>query len=97
MFDSNIDSKPILKTTGVLTLFDGWVQFDLPQMTVSGLEQLALMLNLMKREADALSNDGNGGSRVVIAGFFLNDWIGDVMTLYNAAINVVNSVKNQKG
>ena len=96
MFDKDTNNRQPIKTTGILTLFDSSIQFDLSQMTVSGLEQLILVLNSMKREADALSNDGKGGSRVIIAGFFLNDWIDDIMTLYNAAINIVNSVKSQK-
>ncbi len=92
MFDKDTNSRQPIKTTGILTLFDSSIQFDLSQMTVSGLEQLILILNSMKREADALSNDGKGGSRVVIAGFLLNDWIDDCMTIYNSALELINKM-----
>lgn len=96
MFDSNTNNKPILKTTGFLNLFDGWIQFDLSGMSVSGLEQLILLLNLMKREADAVSDDGKGSSRFIISGYFLNDWIDDAMKLYNASIELISSAKEKK-
>ena len=67
MFDKDIKDTR-LKTTGVLTLLN--TQFYLTQMDLSNLEQLILVLNSLKREADALSNDGKGGSRVIISGFF---------------------------
>lgn len=95
MFDSN-DNKPALKTTGVLNLLDGFWQFNFSQMSLSSLEQLVLILNSMKREADALSNDGNGGSRVVISGFYLNDWIDDAMTVYNNTLSLMNTVNKVK-
>lgn len=96
MFDKDTNNKQSIKTTGILTLFDSSIQFDLSQMTVSGLEQLILILNSMKREADALSNDGKGSSRVIISGFFLNDWIEDAMTIYNNAIELIDAVSKEK-
>lgn len=93
MFDSKENKYP-LKTTGVLTLLN--TQFYLTQMDLSNLEQLILVLNSLKREADALSNDGKGGSRVVISGFYLNDWIDDCMTIYNGALELINVVSKDK-
>ena len=93
MFDKDIKDTR-LKTTGVLTLLN--TQFYLAQMDLSNLEQLILVLNSLKREADALSNDGKGGSRVVISGFYLNDWIGDAMTIYNGALELINVVSKEK-
>ena len=93
MFDSK-EAKYPLKTTGVLTLLN--TQFYLTQMDLPNLEQLILVLNSLKREADALSNDGKGGSRVVISGFYLNDWIGDAMTIYNGALELINVVSKDK-
>ena len=93
MFDSK-ETKYPLKTTGVLTLLN--TQFYLTQMDLSNLEQLILVLNSLKREADALSNDGKGGSRVVISGFYLNDWIDDCMTIYNGALELINVVSKDK-
>ncbi len=93
MFDKDIKDTR-LKTTGVLTLFN--TQFYLTQMDLSNLEQLILVLNSLKREADALSNDGKGGSRVVISGFYLNDWIEDAMTIYNGALELINVVSKEK-
>lgn len=93
MFDKDIKDTR-LKTTGVLTILG--VQFYLVQMDLSNLEQLILVLNSMKREADALSNDGKGGSRVVISGFYLNDWIDDAMDIYNGALELI-SVTSNKG
>lgn len=93
MFD-NKETKFPLKTTGVLTLLN--TQFYLTQMDLSNLEQLILVLNSLKREADALSNDGKGGSRVVISGFYLNDWIDDCMTIYNGALELINVVSKDK-
>ena len=53
MFDK--DTKDArLKTTGVLTLLNQY--FYLTQLDLSNLEQLILILNSLKREADALSN-----------------------------------------
>lgn len=95
MFDKN-DNKPALKTTGVLNMFDGFWQFNFSQMSLSSLEQLVLILNSMKREADALSNDGNGGSRVVISGFYLQDWVDDAMTVYNNTLSLMNTVSKAK-
>ena len=95
MFDKD-NNKPALKTTGVLNLFDGFWQFNFSQMSLSSLEQVVLILNSMKREADALSNDGNGGSRVVISGFYLNDWIEDAMTVYNNTVKLMDSVNKTK-
>nr|DAE24562.1 MAG TPA: hypothetical protein [Siphoviridae sp. ctyvQ1] len=95
MFDKN-DNKPALKTTGVLNMFDGFWQFNFSQMSLSGLEQLVLILSSMKREADAISNDGNGGSRVVISGFYLNDWIDDAMTIYNSTLELIDVVSKNK-
>ena len=93
MFDKDIKDTR-LKTTGVLTLLN--TQFYLTQMDLSNLEQLILVLNSLKREADALSNDGKGGSRVVISGFYLNDCIGDAMTIYNGALELINVVAKEK-
>lgn len=95
MFDSK-ETKYPLKTTGVLTLMDGVLVCTLSQMSLSGLEQLILILNSMKREADALSNDGKGGSRVVISGFYLTDWIDDAMDVYNSMLSLINVVSNDK-
>lgn len=93
MFDKDIKDTR-LKTTGVLTLLN--TQFYLTQMDLSNLEQLILVLNSLKREADALSNDGKGGSRVVISGFYLNDWIDDCMTIYNGALELIDVVSKEK-
>lgn len=93
MFDKDIKDTR-LKTTGVLTLLN--TQFYLTQMDLSNLEQLILVLNSLKREADALSNDGKGGSRVIISGFYLNDWIDDAMTIYNGALEIINVVSKEK-
>ena len=93
MFDKDIKDTR-LKTTGILTLLN--TQFYLTQMDLSNLEQLILVLNSLKREADTLSNDGKGGSRVVISGFYLNDWIGDAMTIYNGALELINVVSKEK-
>jgi hypothetical protein len=95
MFDSK-ETKYPLKTTGVLTLMDGFLVCTLSQMSLSGLEQLILILNSMKREADALSNDGKGGSRVVISGFYLTDWIDDAMDIYNSMLSLINVVSDDK-
>ena len=93
MFDKDIKDAR-LKTTGILTLLN--TQFYLTQMNLSSLEQLILVLNSLKREADALSNDGKGSSRVVISGFYLNDWIDDAMTIYNGALELINVVSKEK-
>ena len=93
MFDKDIKDTR-LKTTGILTLLN--TQFYLTQMNLSNLEQLIFVLNSLKREADALSNDGKGGSRVVISGFYLNDWIDDCMTIYNGALELINVVSKDK-
>lgn len=95
MFDSK-ETKYPLKTTGVLTLMDGFLVCTLSQMSLSGLEQLILILNSMKREADALSNDGKGGSRVVISGFYLTDWIDDAMDIYNSMLSLIDVVSDDK-
>ena len=93
MFDKDIKDTR-LKTTGILTLLN--TQFYLTQMDLSNLEQLILVLNSLKREADALSNDGKGGSRVIISGFYLNDWIDDATTIYNGALELINVVSKEK-
>lgn len=93
MFDKDIKDTR-LKTTGVLTLLN--TQFYLTQMDLSNLEQLILVLNSLKREADALSNDRKGGSRVIISGFYLNDWIDDAMTIYNGALELIDVVSKNK-
>lgn len=95
MFDSK-ETKYPLKTTGVLTLMDGFLVCTLSQMSLSGLEQLILILNSMKREADVLSNDGKGGSRVVISGFYLTDWIDDAMDIYNSMLSLIDVVSDDK-
>lgn len=95
MFDSK-ETKYPLKTTGVLTLMDGFLVCTLSQMSLPGLEQLILILNSMKREADALSNDGKGGSRVVISGFYLTDWIDDAMDIYNSMLSLIDVVSDDK-
>lgn len=93
MFDK--DTKDTrLKTTGVLTILG--VQFYLAQMDLSSLEQLILILNSMRREADALSNDGKGSSRVVISGFYLNDWIDDAMDIYNGTLELISATSNKE-
>lgn len=94
MFDKDIKDTG-LKTTGVLTLLN--TQFYLTQMDLPNLEQLILVLNSLKREADALSNDGKGSSRVIISGFYLNDWIDDAMLIYNGALELINVVSKDKG
>lgn len=93
MFDKDIKDTR-LKTTGVLTILGA--QFYLVQMDLSNLEQLILVLNSMKREADALSNDGKGGSRVVISGFYLNDWIDDAMDIYNGALELISATSDKE-
>lgn len=93
MFDSK-ETKYPLKTTGVLILLN--TQFYLTQMDLPNLEQLILVLNSLKREADALSNDGKGSSRVIISGFYLNDWIDDIMTICNSALELI-SVTSDNG
>lgn len=93
MFDKDIKDAR-LKTTGVLTLLG--TQFYLTQMDLSNLEQLILVLNSMKREADALSNDGKGGSRVVISGFYLNDWIDDAMDIYNGTLELISATSDKE-
>lgn len=95
MFDSK-ETKSPLKTTGVLTLMDGVLVCTFSQMSLSGLEQLILILNSMKREADALSNDGKGGSRVIISGFYLTDWIEDAMNTYNGMLELIDVVSKSK-
>lgn len=93
MFDK--DTKDTrLKTTGVLTILG--VQFYLAQMDLSSLEQLILVLHSMKREADALSNDGKGSSRVVISGFYLNDWIDDAMDIYNGTLELISATSDKE-
>lgn len=93
MFDKDT-KKDRLKTTGVLNLLN--FQFTLSQMNLSDLEQLILVLHSMKREADALSNDGRGSSRVVISGFYLNDWIDDVMDIYNGALELISATSDKE-
>lgn len=93
MFDKDIKDTR-LKTTGVLTLLN--TQFYLTQMDLPNLEQLILVLNSLKREADALSNDGKGSSRFIISGFYLNDWIDDVMLIYNGALRLINVISKDK-
>jgi hypothetical protein len=93
MFDK--DTKNIgLKTTGILTFLG--MQFYLTLMDLSSLEQLILVLNSLKREADALSNDGKGSTRVVISGFYLNDWIDDVMDIYNGALELISATSDKE-
>lgn len=94
MFDKDIKDTR-LKTTGVLTLLN--TQFYLTQMDLPNLEQLILVLNSLKREADALSNDGKGSSRFIISGFYLNDWIDDAMLIYNGALELINVISKDKG
>lgn len=93
MFDK--DTKNIsLKTTGILTFLG--MQFYLTLMDLSSLEQLILVLNSLKREADALSNDGKGSTRVVISGFYLNDWIDDAMDIYNGALELISATSDKE-
>lgn len=94
MFDSK-ETKYPLKTTGVLTLLN--TQFYLTQMDLSNLEQLILVLNSLKREADTLSNDGKGSSRVIISGFYLKDWIDDAMLIYSGTLELINVISKDKG
>jgi hypothetical protein len=93
MFDSK-ETKYPLKTTGVLVLLG--TQFYLTQMDLPNLEQLILVLNSLKREADTLSNDGKGSSRFIISGFYLNDWIDDAMLIYNGALELINVISEDK-
>ena len=93
MFDSKKTKYP-LKTTGVLVLLG--TQFYLTQMDLPNLEQLSLVLNSLKREADTLSNDGKGSSRFIISGFYLNDWIDDAMLIYNGALELINVISEDK-
>ena len=93
MFDKDT-KKDRLKTTGVLNLLS--FQFTLSQMSLSDLEQLILILHSMKREADALSNDGRGSSRVVISGFYLNDWIDDAMDIYNGTLELISATSDKE-
>ena len=93
MFDSK-ETKYPLKTTGVLTILN--TQFYITQMDLPNLEQLILVLNSLKREADALSNDGKGSSCFIISGFYLNDWIDDAMLIYNGALELIDVVSKEK-
>lgn len=93
MFDKDIKDTR-LKTTGILTILN--TQFYLTQLDLPNLEQLILVLNSLKREADALSNDGKGSSRFIISGFYLNDWIDDAMLIYNGALELINVVSKDK-
>lgn len=90
MFDAKDNKDKALKTNGVLNLLDGWLQITLVEASLSILEQTILILKSMKREADDMSNDGKGGSRLIISGYVVDDWIDDAMSVYNAKMNLLN-------
>lgn len=90
MFDAKDNKNKTLKTNGVLNFLDGWVQITLVETSLSVLEQTILILKSMKREADDMSNDGKGGSRLIISGYVVDDWIDDCVAVYNAKMNLLN-------
>lgn len=89
MFDAKDNKNETLKTNGVLNLLDGFVVINLAEVSLSVLEQTILILKSMRREADDMSNDGNGGSRLIISGYSVDDWIDDCMMIYNAKLNIM--------
>lgn len=89
MFDAKDNKKETLKTNGVLNLLDGFISINLVEVSLSVLEQTILILKSMRREADDMSNDGNGGSRLIISGYSVDDWIDDCMMIYNAKLNIM--------
>lgn len=90
MFDSKDNKSKALKTNGILSFLDGWVQITLTESSLSVLEQTILILKSMRREADDMSNDGKGGSRLIISGYVVDDWIDDCMAIYNAKMNLLS-------
>ena len=90
MFDAKDNKNKALKTNGVLNFLDGWVSITLVETSLSVLEQTILILKSMKREADDMSNDGKGGSRLIISGYVVDDWIDDCMAVYNAKMNLLD-------
>lgn len=89
MFDAKDNKNETLKTNGVLNLLDGFVVINLTEVSLSVLEQTILILKSMRREADDMSNDGKGGSRLIISGYVVDDWIDDCMMIYNAKLNIM--------
>lgn len=89
MFDAKDNKNETLKTNGVLNLLDGFVVINLAEVSLSVLEQTILILKSMRREADDMSNDGNGSSRLIISGYSVDDWIDDCMMIYNAKLNIM--------
>ena len=73
----------------MLNLLDGFVIINLAEVSLSVLEQTILILKSMRREADGMSNDGNGSSRLIISGYSVDDWIDDCMMIYNAKLNIM--------
>lgn len=89
MFDAKDNKNETLKTNSVLNLLDGFITINLAEVSLSVLEQTILILKSMRREADDMSNDGNGGSRLIISGYSVDDWIDDCMMIYNAKLNIM--------
>lgn len=89
MFDAKDNKKETLKTNGVLNLLDGFIVINLVEVSLSILEQTILILKSMRREADDMSNDGNGGSRLIISGYSVDDWIDDCTMIYNVKLNIM--------
>lgn len=89
MFDTKDNKNETIKTNSVLSLLDGFITINLAEVSLSVLEQTILILKSMRREADDMSNDGNGGSRLIISGYSVDDWIDDCMMIYNAKLNIM--------
>lgn len=89
MFDAKDNKNETLKTNGTLNLLDGFAIINLAEVSLSVLEQTILILKSMRREADDMSNDGKGGSRLIISGYSVDDWIDDCMMIYNAKLNIM--------
>lgn len=89
MFDAKDNKNETIKTNSVLNLLDGFITINLAEVSLSVLEQTILILKSMRREADDMSNDSNGGSRLIISGYSVDDWIDDCMMIYNAKLNIM--------
>lgn len=89
MFDAKDNKNETLKTNSVLNLLDGFITINIAEVSLSVLEQTILILKSMRREADDMSNDGNGGFRLIISGYSVDDWIDDCMMIYNAKLNIM--------
>lgn len=94
MFDAKDNKDNALKTNGRITFLDGFCIITLVEVSLSVLEQTILILKSMKREADEMSNDGKGSSRLIISGYPVDDWIDDCMVVYNAKMNVLGEENN---